>query len=177
MRAPFNLHRAPLYLLLAFALCPGVALAQQGVARKAAPDNYAQVVAQVGHEAEITGLTFSPDGRLLLTASSDAAVLWEVATGRELRRFLGRPTQIEPFSIDARFLMTAYEQYTGYGKTFSSGWFTRTTEHLFDTRTGREIRFDSRDSKGYWAVVISPDNRLVATADFQQKGGYFWGGG
>src|SRR5215467_97353 len=96
----------------------------------------AQLVAQVGHEEGIEELAFSPDGNLLLSADPDAAVLWEVATGRELRRFLGRPTQIEPFSKDARYVMTAYEQYTGFGQGFISKWYTKNTEHLFDAASG-----------------------------------------
>ncbi|HEX8492415.1 MAG TPA: caspase family protein [Pyrinomonadaceae bacterium] len=165
-----------LLLLLLVHLCLGTAWAQQGsIQKSAANSSYAQLVAQIGHEEAVDGIAFSPDGQFLLTASSDAAVLWEVATGQELRRFLGRLTQLEPFSADARFLMTAYEQYTGYGD-FSNGWFTTQDEHLFDVTTGREINFNvtAPDSRGFWALVISPDNRLVATADHRDDTVRIW---
>lgn len=166
MKQSFNPFQARACLLLALAayLYAGSAAAQRISAGKSAAEGYAQLVAQIGHEQEVEGIAFSPDGKLLLTASGDAAVLWEVSTGQELRRFLGRITQSEPFSTDVRYLMTAFEQYTGYGD-FSSGWFTTQGEHLFDVTTGKEITFTAADAKGFWAVVISPDNRLVATAD------------
>lgn len=42
-----------------------------------------------GHTAEITELTFSPDGTRLLSQSADQTTrLWDVATGKELARFI-----------------------------------------------------------------------------------------
>lgn len=177
MKHLFKLRQAlsGVLLLLLVHLCLGVAWAQQpgSLDKGVAGSVYAQLVAQIGHEAPVKGIAFSPDGSLLLTASSDAAVLWEVATGRELRHFLGKLTQVEPFSYDARYVMTAYEQYTGAGD-YSEGWHTREDEHLFDTVTGREISFTSGDSRGFWAVAISPDNRLVVTADIGNNTVRIW---
>lgn len=129
----------------------------------------AQLVAQVGHESSVNAIAFSRDGRLLLTGADDAAVLWEVATGREIRRFLGTPAQGSPFSTDARFVTTVYSAFTGFGKNFSSEWSNKRTEHLFDAMTGRELRFNAEGSQGNWAVVISPDNRVVATAEYHDN--------
>ncbi|NWF70481.1 MAG: protein kinase [Chloroflexi bacterium] len=44
----------------------------------------------VGHEARITSVVFSPDGSLALSGSrSSEIILWDVATGQEIRRLLG----------------------------------------------------------------------------------------
>jgi WD40 repeat protein len=62
-----------------------------------------------GHTDEANDVAFSPDGRLLASASVDkTARLWEVATGEE-RRQLTHPYQVHgvAFSPDGRLIATA----------------------------------------------------------------------
>lgn len=62
------------------------------------------------HTRAVTSLAFSPDGRLLATASSDlTGGLWDTATGRRLRRFIGHTGFVRgaTFSPDGRFVATA----------------------------------------------------------------------
>src|SRR5580698_8857520 len=48
----------------------------------------AQLVAQLGHSSDVKAAALSADGKLVLTGGADgSARLWEVASGRELRRF------------------------------------------------------------------------------------------
>ena len=44
-----------------------------------------------GHQAGVTGAVFSPDGKRLITASSDGAIkIWDATTGQELLSLRGK---------------------------------------------------------------------------------------
>jgi eukaryotic-like serine/threonine-protein kinase len=61
------------------------------------------------HARAVTAVAFSPDDRLLATASSDlTAALWDTRSGREKRRFIGHTGYVQSvgFSPDGRFLVT-----------------------------------------------------------------------
>ena len=60
-----------------------------------------------GHTAAVTGVTFSPDGRLLASSSGDNTLrLWEVATGKAMRTLEGHTGRVNcvVFSPDGRRL-------------------------------------------------------------------------
>jgi WD40 repeat protein len=60
-------------------------------------------------------VAFSPDGNTIATASTDGtARLWDVQTGRELRRFVGHTAGVENmiFSPDGRYIATASDDGT-----------------------------------------------------------------
>ncbi len=66
-------------LMIIFFLFSGILIAQE-----------LELVVQKGHNEPVKSIGFSPDGKFLVTGSRDkTAILWEVATGREIRTFHG----------------------------------------------------------------------------------------
>ncbi len=57
----------------------------------------------------VTGVSFSPDGKLLATAGADKTVrLWDLATGKEVRKFVGHEKSVTcvAFAPDGRSLVS-----------------------------------------------------------------------
>jgi RNA polymerase sigma factor (sigma-70 family) len=99
------------------------------------------------HGERVASVAFSPDGKRLASASWDNTLaLWDVATGKRLRRFRGHTDSVTCvlFSPD--------------GKKLISGAFDDI--RVWDAETGKELRrFDNR---GGWQVALSPDGKLLA---------------
>ncbi len=96
-------------------------------------------------------VVFHPDGTLIATASGDRAVrLWDVATGREVRTFLGHAEPVTDlvFGPDGRMLITGSEDGTA---------------RLWDVGTGRAIHVFESHRDGVMSVASDRDGRTVAT--------------
>ena len=96
-------------------------------------------------------MRFSPDDRLLATAARDnTACLWEVATGKLLRRIAGHTEWVYDvaFSPDGAFLGTSSMDRTA---------------RVWEVETGREIPPAMRHGDAVRAVRFSPDGRRIAT--------------
>jgi WD40 repeat protein len=115
----------------------------------------------------LASVAFSPDGRFVLTASGGsgyggppALLLWEVDTGREIRRF-DVPWRVRSvtFSPDGLFVLAGTEGYSAV---------------LWEVATGREIR--RFDCKAYClAVAFSADGRFALTgSDVPDKTARLW---
>jgi WD40 repeat protein len=68
-----------------------------------------------GHEGEVTALTFSPDGKSLLSGGSDRTVrLWDVGTGKERRVLRGHrgDVRLAVFGPDGKTAVTSARDMT-----------------------------------------------------------------
>ncbi|MGH8583113.1 MAG: caspase family protein, partial [Gammaproteobacteria bacterium] len=98
----------------------------------------------------ILDAAFSSDGHLLLTGGSDgSAILWEVATGKEIRRLRGHSGKINSvaFSPDGRFVLTGGSD---------------ATMRLWNPWTSQELCRLISFPDGTWAVV-DPQGRYDAS--------------
>lgn len=67
------------------------------------------LVIQKGHTSRVQSVALSRDGKWLVTGSEDeTAILWETATGREVRTFHGHKDSINSVALsgDGRWLAT-----------------------------------------------------------------------
>ena len=111
-----------------------------------------------GHTLAAWGVAFSPDGRLLATASSDeTARVWDPATGGCLRTLTGHtlPVHAVAFSPDGRLLATASDDKTA---------------RVWELATGGCLRTLTGHTDAVYGVAFSPDGLLLATASWDETG-------
>jgi WD40 repeat protein len=108
-----------------------------------------------GHTREVTAVLFSSDGRTLTSVSMDgAAVVWDVATGKELRRMLHTGGAYGgALSPDGKRLLTA-----GFGDK---------KVRLWDIGSGRELKVFEGHIGAVLGVAFAPDGRRALSSDSQ----------
>ena len=161
-----------------------------------ANDGRAKPVLQIGHAGSAQHATFSPNGRLLLTSDYAKGIVWDIGTGRCLRRFAApqrgwRTSQLFPcpdgrlvlrgaISHDSKDL-TLWDMVTGQVvRSFSAdssdslclsrdGTQTLSagmTAILWETATGQQRHVLRGHRSGVEASVFSRDGSLAATGDY-----------
>jgi WD40 repeat protein len=107
------------------------------------------------HSQWAMSVAWSPDGKTLASASWDHTVrLWDQATGRELRRFVGHTSAVmcAAFSPDGKTLVSG-------GNGGDPG-----NVRVWDTATGKErLSLKAHDGSVVEAVAVSPDGQTFAS--------------
>jgi len=142
------------------------------------------------HAAEVANAAFSPDGRLVVTASGEQVSIWDVVTGKRRSVFNADARDVISalFSPDGRFIVTAgddgsagvwtsdgalYRALPGHTTTVNSASFSADSKQivtsskdghvrLFNAETGALVREFPSEGGEARAAVFSPDGRFAA---------------
>jgi WD40 repeat protein len=152
-----------------------------------------QLRQMTGHKDEIWGVAFSPDDKMIASASTDKTMhTWETASGNPVRTFIGHTDWVRGvyFFQDKKRILTASDDYTLRTWDLSNGnelkrmsGHTNFINGLSVSRDGRRAVTGSVDqtvrvwdldkaeemgryfhNNEVWAVAISPDGKRAVSA-------------
>lgn len=116
-----------------------------------------QFLSLVGHRGPVQSIAFSPDSKLILTASDDGtARLWNAETGVAIRILRGHraPLRAAAFGPDGLRVVTASGHYSQSDDN---------TARIWDASNGAELATLTGHGKVIWSAAFSPNGTHVVT--------------
>lgn len=134
-----------LWILLSLIVVAGCSGQVGPTPTPAAPGN---TLTLAGHSDAVNDANYSPDGKYIVTASTDkTARVWDAQTGKELRQFgHDKAVYSASFSVDGKFIVTASAD---------------TTIRIWDANTGSEIRRMAASAGEKSSASFSADGKYV----------------
>jgi WD40 repeat protein len=113
-----------------------------------------EVAVLAGHAGDVVSAAFSPDGRLIVTASNDnTARIWDRATGRTIHILADHSDRVKSatFSHDGRRVVTSSDDKTA---------------RIWDAETGEVLTVLKGHERTVSRAQFSPDDRRIVTASY-----------
>jgi WD40 repeat protein len=156
-----------------------------------------------GDTGYVYSVAFSPDGKVIASGNQyKTIVLWDAATGKQLRSLEGHTTQVDAvtFSPDGKVIASSTggddaiklrESATGMqlhslpayvvhavayspdGKLIASGSWEKTFK-LWDAATGKQLRSFEGHTGYVYSVAFSPDGKVIASGSWDDNTIKLW---
>lgn len=115
-----------------------------------------------GHSETVQAVAFSPDGRMALSSGLDKLViLWDVASGREIRRFVGHAAEVTQVALSPG-CDPAQSDAAGRCVVLSAG--GDSVIILWDTESGEALRRYGGHQGNILGAVFTPGGRTILSA-------------
>jgi WD40 repeat protein len=157
------------------ALWASSGLVQMRAARAAEEPPRPRLVVQAGHSLPVKHMVPSPDGKLLATAgegfldANDAIILWDTATGKELRRFYDVPSDAAEFVFGRDVLSLNFSPSSHlFAATFGQKLEQAEGElvppsafRIWDATTGRDVCINAQAPKVRCGTIAADDQHWI----------------
>ncbi|HET6881142.1 MAG TPA: hypothetical protein VFI31_13360, partial [Pirellulales bacterium] len=126
-----------------------------------------ELVVQTGHSECITSMAFSPDGSQVLTGSQDnSVILWDAASGQQLRTFSIKGPKSVAFSADGQQVLVPGEDATRLWNRVTgeqAEWFNDSFNFAAITPDGRYLGWGGYSQAGVWDLVTAKKLQAIET--------------